>query len=98
MGFNVIWASSARADLREIVSYIAEENPVVAEKFGMALLEASKSLGRFERQGRKVPEFGTEDIREIIVASYRMIYRIREGNTTLEIVRLWNGARGKPKI
>ena len=98
MGFKVIWSPSARADLRDIVTFIAEDDTAVAEKFGMALIEASKALGRFERQGRKVPEFGMEEIREIIVAPYRIVYRLREDNSTVEIVRLWHGARSKPEI
>ena len=98
MDFKVIWSPSARADLRDIVTYIAEDNPVVAESFGSALIEASKALARFEKKGRKVPEFGIEEIRELIVSPYRMIYRLKEEDKTLEIIRLWHGARGRPKI
>ncbi|MGC9451252.1 MAG: type II toxin-antitoxin system RelE/ParE family toxin [Oceanipulchritudo sp.] len=98
MDFKVIWSPSARADLRDIVTFIAEDNSVAAERFGTTLIEASKALGRFERKGRKVPEFGIEDIRELIVPPYRMIYRLEESKSVLEIIRLWHGARGQPKI
>ena len=98
MGYKVIWSPSARADLKDIVTFIAEDNPEVAEKFGTALIEASKALGRFERKGRKVPEFNLEEIREIIVSPYRIIYRLVEKNSRLEIVRLWHAARGQPEI
>ena len=98
MDFKVIWSPSARADLRDIVTFIAEGNSVAAERFGTTLIEASRALGRFQRKGRQVPEFGLEDIRELIVPPYRMIYRLQESKSTLEIIRLWHGARGEPKI
>ena len=98
MGYKVIWSPSARADLKDIVTFIAADNPEVGEKFGKALIGASKVLGRFEKKGRKVPEFNLEEIREIIVSPYRVIYRLEEKNATLEIVRLWHAARGHPKV
>jgi len=96
--FKVIWSPSARADLKDIVTFIAEDNPVVADDFGRALIEASKALGRFEKKGRIVPEFGIEEIREIIVSPYRIIYRLQENDSAVEVIRLWHGARGKPQI
>ena len=93
MDFKVIWSPSARADLKDIVTYIAEDNPVVAEDFGKALIEASKALGRFEKKGRRVPEFGLKEIRELIVSPYRIIYRLREGRSAVEIIRLWQVSR-----
>jgi plasmid stabilization system protein ParE len=35
-------------------------------------------LANFPRAGRKVPEFDDENIRELIVYSYRIIYRLQE--------------------
>lgn len=98
MDRKVVWSPSARADLKDIVSYIADDNPRVAERFGYALIEASKALARFERKGRKVPEFDIEDVRELIVSPYRLIYRIKERENVLEVVRLWHGARGSPEL
>jgi plasmid stabilization system protein ParE len=98
MDFKVVWSPSARSDLKDIVTYIAEDNPSIAEKFGRSLIEASKALGRFEKQGRVVPEFGTEHLRELIHGRYRIIYRVKKDDTLLEIVRLWHGARGTPKL
>ena len=98
MDFKVVWSPSARADLKDIVSYIAENDPRIAEKFGYVLIEASKALARFERKGRMVPEFRIQDVRELIVSPYRMIYRIKEEEKVLEVVRLWHGARGTPEL
>lgn len=35
-------------------------------------------LSQFPRAGRKVPEFDDEETREIIIYSYRIIYRLQE--------------------
>lgn len=98
MDFKVVWSPAARSDLKNIVAYIAEEDPNAAAKLGYAIIEASKAVARFERKGRRVPEFRNKNIRELIVSPYRMIYRIRIDANILEIVRVWHGARGTPLI
>ena len=45
-----------------------------------------------------VPEFKRPDLREIILRSYRIIYRIKHSDASVEIVRFWHGARGFPQI
>ena len=46
--------------------------------FVLQSLKAARSLGDLPERGRVVPEFKREDIREIFVFSYRLIYRIDE--------------------
>jgi plasmid stabilization system protein ParE len=46
--------SQAARDLREIVAYIARDNPVAAERFGFALVEKAELLKKFPLLGRKV--------------------------------------------
>jgi Plasmid stabilization system protein len=74
---KAIWTDPALDDLRSIVSYIAVDSPVYAERFGMALVRAPRHLEDHPRIGRIVPEFEDESIREIIHGSYRIIYLIR---------------------
>ena len=78
MDFKVIWAPSARLDLKEIVSYIAEDNPEIAQRFGLTLIDATKSLASLPVRGRVVPELGSPQIREVIFKPYRIIYRVKE--------------------
>jgi toxin ParE1/3/4 len=37
-------------------------------------------------------------LRELVVHSYRIIYRVRQADMSVEIVRFWHGARGVPRI
>jgi plasmid stabilization system protein ParE len=46
----------------------------------------TKILGRFPQAGRKVPEFDDENIRELVVYSYRIIYRLQENEVLIVAV------------
>ena len=98
MAWKVIVAPSADADLANIVTYIARHNPKAAEKLGNLLIARAESLARFPEMGRVVPEFQDKNLREIVIRSYRIIYRLRQVNQSVEIVRFWHGARGFPSI
>lgn len=96
MGKEVIWSPLAQGDLRSIVSYIAADNPDAAFEVGQRIIDSSKQIEEFEESARMVPEFGNESIRELIVGSYRVIFRIRDDR--IQVVRVWHAARGRPKI
>jgi plasmid stabilization system protein ParE len=78
MARKVIWADGAVADLDAAADYISKDSPAYAASFVLQSLEAARSLGNLPERGRVVPEFKREDIREIFVFSYRLIYRIDE--------------------
>ena len=49
-------------------------------------MNQTKILGRFPQAGRKVPEFDDENIRELVVYSYRIIYRLQENEVLIVAV------------
>jgi len=98
MDFKVFLSPEALSDLEHIVAYIAPHNPGAAERMGNQLLDAALSLNTHPERGRVVPEFGRQDLREIILRSYRIIYRMNEKDKSLEITRFWHAARGFPQI
>ena len=55
-------------------------------------------LAQFPELGRIVPEFGDTHIREIVVRSYRVIYRVDHARHSVEVARFWHGARGMPDM
>ena len=61
-----------------LLSIFQKIPPPYAAAFVLRSLEAASSLGNLPERGRVVPEFKREDIREIFVFSYRLIYRIDE--------------------
>jgi len=55
-------------------------------------------LKDFPQIGRVLPEEGDENIREIILRPYRIIYRVMPAQQVVAIARIWHGARGEPQI
>ena len=98
MGFKIVFTKPAIADLGGLVSYIARDNPQAAERFGYEIIEKAEKLDQFPFLGRVVPEFKIEIIREIIHRPYRIVYRVREDQKLIEILRVWHAARGIPKL
>ncbi len=98
MGYQVALSPKARRDLRDIVRYISADSPERAVAFGQFLLTHAKKVGEFPQMGRMVPELGEPTIREIVVRSYRVIYRVDDGDCRIEIARFWHGARGTPEV
>ena len=76
MGYQVTLSPAARRDLRDIVRYISFDSPDRAIAFGQFLVSNTKRLADFPQLGRIVPEFENSLIREIIVRSYRVVYRV----------------------
>ena len=98
MDFKVFLSEEALSDLEQIVAYIAPHNFVAAEQMGNLLLDTALSLETHPERGRVVPEFRRADVRELVVRSYRIIYRIRHADGSIEIIRFWHAARGFPQI
>lgn len=76
---EIIWAKTAHADLVEIIQRIRADNPMAAATILKSIKEATAVLTLFPQQGRIVPELKQQGIvhyRELIVAPWRVIYRI----------------------
>ena len=98
MDYQIALSSSARSDLRDIVRYISFDAPERALSFGRFLVSKIRVLSQFPEMGRVVPEFNDATIREIVVRSYRVIYRVDHVQRKVEVARFWHGARDDPKI
>jgi toxin ParE1/3/4 len=98
MAYKLIWSPAARDDLFDIVSFIARDSRDRAEAFGYHLIKATDKLQSFPEIGRIVPEYEVPTIREIIIRSRRIIYRVNHERKLVEIVRVWHSARGTPRL
>ena len=98
MGWQVIIAPSAQADLESVVRFVAWQNSDAAARIGHELIVRAEGLAAFPQMGRIVPEFQREALREIICRSYRITHRVRPERQCIEMVRFWHGARGFPQI
>jgi plasmid stabilization system protein ParE len=96
--YKVVWTLRSREDLRAISIFIARDNPAAALQLGDVIFQRMDSLRSFPELGRVVPERGEPNIREIVVGNYRVVYRFRREQKTVEILRVWHGARGEPAV
>ena len=85
MGYQITLSSSARRDLRDIVRYISLDSPDRAVRFGRLLVSSAKQLTEFPEMGRMVPEFRDPSTREIVVRSYRVIYRVDHNSRRVDV-------------
>ena len=98
MAYKLVWSPAARDDLHDIVVFIARDNPDRAMSFGYQLISDIDRLQEFPELGRIVPEHRTDNLREIILRPYRIVYRINHASKLCEIARVWHSARGIPQL
>jgi addiction module RelE/StbE family toxin len=91
MAHRIVWSPRAAKDLESITDYIAADSPTYAGTVLKNIVNQTRVLARFPQAGRKVPEFDNEDTRELIVYSYRVIYRLQQDEAL--IVAMIHGKR-----
>jgi addiction module RelE/StbE family toxin len=77
MAHRIVWSPRAVHDLQAITNYIAADSPAYAAAVMKKIVHQARTLAEFPHAGRKVPEFDDESIREFVVYSYRVIYRVQ---------------------
>lgn len=80
--FTVVWTNIAETDLECIIDFIAVDSIDAAFKVFARIRERAATLDNFPDKRRIVPELhlhGMVQYRELIVAPWRIIYRI-DGN------------------
>lgn len=78
----VIWTPLAQADLKSIYNYIVKDSPLNAKKVAADIVNktnATLSLPH-DALGKKVPELELDDVREIHIHAWRVIYHLQENN------------------
>jgi len=73
----VRWTDRAKARLRLIQQYIAEDSPQVALKVIDRVTARSQQLRNVPHSGRLVREYNRDDVRELLEKPYRIIYKIK---------------------
>jgi toxin ParE1/3/4 len=91
---RVVLTPRALERLAAIEDHVASFNPAAAERMVERLLRATRSLERFARRGRALPEAPEREYRELIVGSFRIVYRIR--GDVVEVMTVFEGHRLLP--
>ncbi len=98
MDYKVIWDDEAIGELAAIVRRIAKNNPDAARKTGELLLQKAGLLSSFPQFGKVFKKLHREDVREISVPPYRIIYHVKAAQNCVQILTVWHGARREPDI
>jgi toxin ParE1/3/4 len=80
---EVRWTGQAVGDVQAIRRYIARDSPRYGRLVAKRRFEAASRLEAFPHSGRIVPELNRDEIREIIVGEYRIVYRLESEAVTL---------------
>ena len=77
MDCKLIWSPDALDDIEAIGNYISRDSEIYAESTVLKIYEGPQNLVNLHKQGRVVPEVRDEDIWELFVFQYRIIYEIK---------------------
>jgi len=65
-------------DLEQIAAYIARDNPKAARSWVAKLRKTAENAARMPLAARVVPEILRDDVREVFLRSYRIVYGVRD--------------------
>ena len=96
MDCQIQWEDEALDDLRQLVEYIAYDDPAAARRLGMAVVDKVQALASQPRIGRRYSSIKEVEIREVPVPPYRIFYRVETQRVV--VLAVWHGARDEPDL
>lgn len=91
MRARVRFTESGRRRFLAALAHVRRDNPAAARRLRQRAERALRRLERFPRSGRVLPEFPDLPYREVIVAPYRLFYRVV--GDTVWVVGAWHGTQ-----
>jgi plasmid stabilization system protein ParE len=91
MAKRVIWTLAAWNDLETVADFISQDSPYYAAAWVRNVRDAARSLNLMSMRDRVVPKIGDRQIRELIVQSYRLVYKVER--LRVAVLGIIHGAR-----
>jgi toxin ParE1/3/4 len=89
---TIVFAVSAVEDLEDIRAWYVDQGvPEVGERSVREVVSRVERLADHPRSGRIVPEFGADQLREIVHPPFRIVCRVDK--TRARVVRVWRSER-----
>ena len=88
---EIHWTQNAINHLANIYEYISINSPTYALRMVDKIISRSEQIADQPYSGRKVPEYDSDDVRELIEKPYRIIYRIKPDQ--IDVVAVIHGAQ-----
>ncbi|WP_020403504.1 type II toxin-antitoxin system RelE/ParE family toxin [Gracilimonas tropica] len=92
---KIIWSKKSEKQLDQIYDYIAQDSPFYANSTILEIINRAEKVVTQPLQGRIVPEYKKDSIREVFVHPYRIMYEVRE--EVLFVLTVVHEARMPPK-
>jgi plasmid stabilization system protein ParE len=96
MDFQIVWTEPAITDFEAILAYLATQRPAAVEKVRDAILRHVETLRTFPFIGPRYARDRRGNSREIVCRPYRILYRVIEDASRVEILTIRHGARNEP--
>ena len=87
---KVHWTETSEGHLDAIYAYIAQDSTPYALRTIDRITKKAQQIGAFPLSGRRVPEYDIDQIREVFVGSYRIIYHIKPDQ--IDVLAVIHGA------
>ena len=84
---NIIWSPLSVERLEAIFEYISNDYRSAAMKMIDKIFSKVETLRDYPQIGRKVPEVNREEIRQISLGEYRIIYRVERSRIIILTIR-----------
>ena len=91
MELKILWTENSLQDLLAIKRFISLDSSKRAKNWIQELYSSGEELTIFPQRGRIVPELDQENIRELLIENYRLVYRLNP--TSIEILTVFEGHR-----
>ena len=91
----VVWTEGARASLKQIHDFIAQDSRFYAKEVIDNIVDLAERVSELPSRGRVVPERNDPSLREVILYSYWIIYRVAADG--IVVMSVLHGRRLFPK-
>ena len=100
MPYRVDIAPEAAKEIEEIYLYIAQDSPANAERWYFAIHDKIQTLKESPNRCPMAFEsrFYSYEIRNLIFGSYRVLFRVKEQEQTVQILHVTHGARERTPL
>lgn len=75
---KLAWTLHAKKDLLEIGKFIAKDKTSAARRWIEKLRQRARMTKDVPLAGRKVPEIGRDEVREVFLRNYRIVYLVKK--------------------
>jgi addiction module RelE/StbE family toxin len=92
---KLVWTDRALRDLKAIDDYIAADDPDAAARWIDKLFAAAQRAAQFPLAGHVVRERGDSQLRQVLVRTYRIVYRIK--GSSIHVLTVFEGRHLLPE-